>query len=45
MNKYQQFVYDNIKLLNPSLKKFLTIEQLVVLFETNTKYYINKNQS
>ena len=45
MNKYQQFIYNNIKLLNPSLKKNLTIGKLVQLFETNPKYYINKNQS
>lgn len=45
MNKYQQFVYDNIKLLNPSLKHFLTIEQLVQLFETNPNYYINNRHS
>ena len=45
MNKYQYFVYDNIEFLNPSLKYFLTIEHLVMLFETNPKYYINNHQS
>ena len=41
----QQFVYDKIQLLNPTLKYLLTIEELVELFKTNRNYYINKNQS
>lgn len=45
MDKYQQFVYDNIQLINPSLKYLLTIDELIELFNSNLLYYINNFQS
>lgn len=40
MNEYKSFVYNEIKFLNPHLKKLLSIKELVQLYESNKIYYL-----